>query len=72
MHKLFIDCGVDAVFHGHEHLYHHQERDGGHYFISGGGGADLYAEPANGGFHHYLHVSVTEDGFVVEVKRITP
>ncbi len=72
LHKLFVDSGVDAVFHGHEHLYHHQERDGIHYFISGGGGAKPYAEPANGGFHHYLHVSVSDDGFVVEVRRITP
>ncbi len=72
LHALFVKSGVDAVFHGHEHLYNHQERDGIHYFISGGGGASLYAEPENGGFHHYLFVSVAEDGFVVEVKRVTP
>lgn len=72
LHSLFIDSGVDAVFHGHEHLYNHQERDRIHYFISGGAGAELYAEPRNGGFHHYLLVSVGDDGFTVDVRRITP
>lgn len=72
LHGLFVESGVDAVFHGHEHLYNHQERDGIHYFITGGGGAELYAEPENGGFHHYLLVSVAEDRFTVEVKRVSP
>lgn len=71
LHQLFIDSGVDAVFHGHEHLYNHQERDGIHYFITGGAGAELYAEPQNGGFHHYLQVSVAEEAFTVNVRRIT-
>jgi UDP-2,3-diacylglucosamine pyrophosphatase LpxH len=72
LHALFIESGVDAVFHGHEHLYHHQERDGIHYFITGGAGAKPYVEPENGGFHHYLLVSVNDDGFVVEVQRLNP
>lgn len=72
LHALFMQSGVDAVFHGHEHLYNHRERDGIHYFITGGAGAELYAPPENGGFHHYLLVSVGDEGFVVEVKRVTP
>ncbi|MFW5869005.1 MAG: metallophosphoesterase family protein [Armatimonadota bacterium] len=72
LHALFVESGVDAVFHGHEHLYNHQERDGIHYFITGGAGAKLYAEPENGGFHHYLLVSVEDAAFTVEVQRITP
>ncbi|MGI5816506.1 MAG: metallophosphoesterase family protein [Armatimonadota bacterium] len=72
LHALFVESGVDAVFHGHEHLYHHRERDGIHYFITGGAGAAPYAEPEHGGFHHYLLVSVGEDGFVVNVQRVTP
>ncbi|MBD3292829.1 MAG: hypothetical protein GF393_07870 [Armatimonadia bacterium] len=72
LHALFVQSGVDAVFLGHEHLYNHQERDGIHYFITGGGGAPLYAKPENGGFHHYLLVSVGDDEFTVDVKRVTP
>ncbi|MFP4249760.1 MAG: metallophosphoesterase family protein [Armatimonadota bacterium] len=72
LHALFVESGVNAVFHGHEHLYHHQERDGIHYFITGGAGAKPYVEPENGGFHHYLLVSVEDDGFVVEVQRVSP
>lgn len=71
LHSLFVERGVDAVFHGHEHLYNHQEKDGIHYFITGGAGAELYAEPQNGGFHHFLLVSVGADGFTVEVQRVS-
>jgi hypothetical protein len=72
LHALFVESGVDVVFCGHEHLYNYQKRDGIHYFITGGGGAKLYAEPQNGGFHHYLLVSVEDRNFTVEVKRVTP
>jgi hypothetical protein len=71
LHQLFVQSGVDAVFHGHEHLYNHREKDGIHYFITGGAGASLYAEPQNGGFHHYLLVKVDEDAFTVDVRRVT-
>lgn len=70
LHLLFARYKVSAVFTSHEHLYNHQERDGVHYFISGGGGAPLYAEPQNGGFYHYLLVKCTQDSYVVEVKRL--
>ncbi|MGC9317181.1 MAG: metallophosphoesterase family protein [Armatimonadota bacterium] len=72
LHHLFVEGGVDCVFAGHEHLYNHQERDGIHYFITGGAGAPLYAEPARGGFYHYLLVSVADEDFTVEVQRIAP
>ncbi len=72
LHQLFVEKGVDCVFCGHEHLYNHQEKDGIHYFITGGAGAPLYAEPDRGGFYHYLVVSVGEETFTVEVRPITP
>jgi 3',5'-cyclic AMP phosphodiesterase CpdA len=70
LHLLFAQAKVSAVFSGHEHLYHRQERDGVPYFITGGGGSPLYASPARGGFHHYLRVSVKGDDYVISVKRL--
>jgi len=71
LHALFVQQGVDCVFAGHEHLYNYQERDGVYYFITGGAGAPLYAAPERGGFHHYLLVSVGEDRYTVEARRIS-
>ncbi|MCE5237727.1 metallophosphoesterase [bacterium] len=70
LHMLFARQKVSAVFSGHEHLYNHQQRDGVHYFISGGGGAPLYAEAPSGGFYHYLLVECTDESFSVQVKRL--
>jgi hypothetical protein len=70
LHSLFVQQGVDCVFMGHEHLYNHQEKDGVHYFITGGGGAPLYAEPERGGFYHYLLVHVSERTYRVSVRRM--
>jgi 3',5'-cyclic AMP phosphodiesterase CpdA len=70
LHMLLARSKVSAVFSGHEHLYNHQQRDGVHYFISGGGGAPLYAEPSAGGFYHYLLVECGNESFTVQVKRL--
>lgn len=70
LHTLFVQRGVDCVFQGHEHLYNHQEKDGIHYFISGGAGGPLYAAPERGGFHHYLLVRVESNRYQVSVRRI--
>jgi len=70
LHALLARSKVSAVFSGHEHLYNHQQRDGVHYFISGGGGAPLYAEAAHGGFYHYLLVQCGAESFTVQVKRL--
>jgi predicted phosphodiesterase len=39
---IFERYGVDAVFSGHDHVYERAEKNGVHYFVSGGGGAPLY------------------------------
>ncbi len=70
LHSLFVQQGVDCVFVGHEHLYNHQEKDGVHYFITGGGGAPLYAEPERGGFHHSLLVRVSARSYRVTIRRL--
>ncbi len=71
LHALFVEQKVDCVFAGHEHLYNHQEKDGVHYFITGGGGAPLYAAPDRGGFHHYLLVRIEGNRYEVIVRKIT-
>jgi len=40
---LFEQYKVDAVFHGHDHLYERSLKNGVTYFVAGGGGAPLYA-----------------------------
>jgi len=55
---------------GHEHLYHHSRRDGIDYFITGGGGAPLYAKPEAGGFYHYLLVTVKDGTYNVAVYSL--
>ena len=46
------------VFCGHEHLYNKSVVDGLTQIIAGGTGAPLYAKPENGGFYHYLYLTV--------------
>lgn len=70
LHRLFRDYRVSAVFAGAEALYDYQERDGVHYFITGGAGAPLDTTAPTPAYHHYLWVSCTERGFTVEVKPV--
>lgn len=60
---------IASVFAGHEHLFHHEVRDGIRYYTTGGGGADLHAPPERGGVHHVLVVTATPTSFDVEVRR---
>lgn len=66
---LFRDERVTAVFAGHDHLYQRLVADGVTYFVSGGGGAPLYAvrdTAADADFlalgesmYHYLRIRVS-------------
>ncbi|NOZ85696.1 MAG: hypothetical protein GXP49_05445 [Deltaproteobacteria bacterium] len=56
---LFKKYGVRFVFTGHEHLYAKVEKDGITQFITGGGGAPLDAEESEGGYNHFIVVTVT-------------
>jgi hypothetical protein len=68
--ELFERYRVRAVFAGHDHAYERLERNGVRYFVSGGGGAELYPEIACAPFdraarrvylpmHHLLRVRVS-------------
>ena len=70
LHRLFVRFKVAGVFAGHEHLYDERVVDGVRYWITGGGGAPLYAPPDRGGIYHYLLVTVSGKKVVVELKRL--
>jgi hypothetical protein len=59
------------VFLGHEHMYLRKTVDGIPHIIAGGGGAPLYAKDEDGGFYHYVLVTVDGEkvsGEVVDVN----
>lgn len=69
LHPLFRECRVEAVFAGHYHTYGPtREFDGIRYFITGGGGAELWPEfRKSGGDYHFMKVKVSADSFDVRV-----
>lgn len=73
IHRLFVKYRVKAVFSGHEHLFGQSVHDGVTYVVTGGAGAPNDAAPEDGGFQHYLLVTVDGGGFsmtVVEPWRL--
>lgn len=71
--KLFVRFNVDAIFCGHEHIYHKSVHNGVTQYITGGAGAPLHKnfdkiKDYPGAFHHYLLVKVFPQRYEVEVK----
>jgi predicted phosphodiesterase len=62
--------GVQGVFSGHIHLFHHRKVSGIDHVVSGGGGAALYATAEEGGFHHYTLCRVGPEGLAVEAVKV--
>ncbi len=67
LRDLLESNSVDAVFAGHLHLYQRKVFDGLTQIISGGGGAPLVAEDGQGGFFHFILVTVDGDTVSGEV-----
>jgi hypothetical protein len=61
---------VTAVFSSHIHMYYKGERLGVPYYITGGAGAPLYAQPAEGGIYHYLQVKIAGDQVSISPIKI--
>lgn len=61
---------VRAVFAGHEHMYLRKSVGGIEQIITGGGGAPLYAGVEDGGFHHFILVTVKYGNVLCEVIDI--
>lgn len=70
LHALMVKYKVRAVFCGHNHIYYHTVQDGVDYYISGGGGAPLDADPEHGGYLHYVAVQV--DGAKIAPTVLQP
>jgi hypothetical protein len=70
LQTLFKKHHVTIVFNGHEHLYLRSTVEGIDHVITGGGGAPLYAPEGEGGFHHFVHVTVNGDDVKAEVMDI--
>ena len=68
---LAVQYQVRYVIAGHIHGYARAVRDGVTYLISGGAGAPLYYPPDNGGFYHYVRLTVNGTEVSEEVVKIT-
>ncbi len=59
VHPILAKHGVSAVFAGHVHKYmRFPVVDGVHYYVSGGGGAEIGNDESSGDFYHYCLVKV--------------
>jgi len=71
LEALFVKSRVEAVFAGHEHFYQRKTVDGITHVITGGGGAPIYSKDEDGGFNHFIHVTVDGDKVSAEVVDIS-
>jgi 3',5'-cyclic AMP phosphodiesterase CpdA len=67
LQALFVKNKVTMVFTGHEHLYLRKTVDNIPHIIAGGGGAPLYGKDDEGGFYHFVVVTVDGDRVGAEV-----
>jgi 3',5'-cyclic AMP phosphodiesterase CpdA len=67
LESLFAKHKVDAVFAGHEHYYQRRLVEGIVHIITGGGGAPMYEREEDGGFFHFVRVTVDGDKVSGEV-----
>jgi 3',5'-cyclic AMP phosphodiesterase CpdA len=58
LEALFVRYKVETVFTGHEHFYQRRSADGITHVITGGAGAPLYSKEEEGGFNHFIVVTV--------------
>ena len=68
--SLIAEGNVAAVFTGHVHMFHQMARQGVTFVTSGGGGAPLYADPDEGGYHHFVLVE-PDQGMKITPYEIT-
>jgi hypothetical protein len=68
--EIFEQNRVDAVFSGHEHVYHKEVHSGTHYVITALSGEYPYVPDEEGGFYHYVRVDIGEEGWLYTVIDI--
>ncbi len=67
LRELLVKHRVDAVFAGHLHYYRRNTFDGITQIITGGAGAPLIATDGNGGFFHFILMTIEGDTATGEV-----
>lgn len=72
LHRLFLRYQVKIVFAGHEHAYSKVVKDGIWYINSSGGGAPIYLPSEQGGFYHYVVVTVKGNLVKDQLVKIVP
>jgi 3',5'-cyclic AMP phosphodiesterase CpdA len=70
LQQLFIDNGVKYVITGHIHGYSKEDDGAIVYIVTAGAGASLYLPHFNGGFYHYVKITVDNDKISDEVVKI--
>jgi len=74
---LFEQYGVDIVFAGHDHIYERSYKNGIYYFVTGGGGAELYSWGKTSNPYRqfsksaYHHITVDISGATATIKART-
>lgn len=51
---------VDLFLSGHIHMFNQTKKENTTYIVSGGGGGSLYASLGDGGFYHYVNITLDE------------
>jgi 3',5'-cyclic AMP phosphodiesterase CpdA len=70
LNKLLAREEVRYVFAGHIHGYGREKRDGVVYIVTAGAGALLYLPASDGGFYHYVKITVDGSKITDEVVKV--
>ena len=70
--KLCARYNVDMVFSGHKHMFKSETFDGVENVVTGGGGMLIEIPEADGGYLHYVKVTVNHDYVKYEVRKVSP
>jgi len=70
--KLCAKYNVDMVFSGHKHMFKSETFDGVENVVTGGGGMLIEIPEADGGYLHYVRVTVNHDYVTYEVRKVSP
>ena len=70
--KLCAKYNVDMVFSGHKHMFKSETFDGVENVVTGGGGMLIEIPEADGGYLHYVKVTVNHDYVTYEVRKVSP
>jgi predicted phosphodiesterase len=68
--NLMTKYKVNTVFSGHIHGFQFERRQDVNYYVSGGGGAKPHLFSFQGGYYHYLQVTIEKGKCTVKVMKL--